>query len=130
MKPLEATIVDIDNHIRVRGIDEQEIYIEYVVDGVVYSRELKTDTKISFFSAGEGAHYSIGDKTPIFYDPQNPEIIASPRSISVGYYWLIAALIFLAITLLCLIIMLITRRKFLVTQEEYDKELEDLKRSK
>ena len=129
MEPLEATIVDIDLDMHVRGPNEQEIYIEYEVDGTVYNRELETDTAISF-EAGTGAHYSIGDKIPIFYDPQNPEIIASPRSQSVGIYWLIFALISLALTLFSLILVLKTRRRYLVTQEEYDKEGKELKKNK
>lgn len=129
MESLEATIVDVDYHIRRKGLDWQEIYIEYEVDGIVYSRELKTDTAISF-RAGSGAYYSIGDKVPIFYDPQNPEIIASPRSMSVGYFWLIFALFFLGLVLFSLWWMIKSRQKFLVTQEQYDKEGEELKRSK
>ena len=129
MEPLEATIVDIDLDIHVRGPNEQEIYIEYEVDGKVYNRELETDTAISF-EAGTAAHYSIGDKIPIFYDPQNPEIIASPRSQRVGMGWLIFALISLALALFCLILVLKTRRRHLVTQEEYDKEGKELKKNK
>ena len=129
MESLEAIIVDIDLDVHVRGPDEQEIYIEYVVDGVVYSRELETDTVISF-AAGSGAHYSVGDKIQIYYDPQNPEIIASPRSVVVGYFSLIFALFSLALVLFALWWMIKSRRKFLVTQEEYDKEGEELKRSK
>lgn len=129
MKSLEATIIDIDYVHHRRGPSEQEIYIEYVVDGIVYSRELKTDTAISF-AAGRGAYYSVGDKVQIFYDPQNPEIIASPRSVVVGYFWLIFALLFLGIVLLSLWWMIKSRQKFLVTQDEYDKEGEELKKSK
>ena len=129
MESIDATIVDVDLHVRRRGLDWQEIYIEYVVDGIVYSRELKTDTVISF-RAGSGAHYSVGDKIQIFYDSKNPENIASPRSMSVGIFWLIFSLIFLALVLFALIAILKTRRRFLVTQEEYDKEGEELKRSK
>ena len=129
MESLEATIVDVDHHVRRKGLNWQEIYIEYAVDGIVYSRELKTDTAISF-RAGSGAQYSVGDKVQIFYDPQNPEIIASPRSVSVGYFWLIFALFFLGLVLFALRWMIKTRRKFLVTQEEYDKEGEELKRRK
>ena len=129
MNSLEATIVDIDLDVRVRGPDGQEIHIEYIVDGVVYNRELETDTAISF-AAGTGAHYSVGDKIQIFYDPQNPEIIASPRSQSVGIFWLIFALLSLVLVLLALWWMIKSHRKFLVTQEEYDKEGEELKRSK
>ena len=129
MKPLEATIVDVDSHVRRKGLNWQEIYIEYAVDGIVYNRELKTDTAISF-RAGSGANYTVGDKVQIFYDPQNPEVIASPRSVSVGYFWLIFALFFLGLVLFALWWMIKSRRKFLVTQEEYDKEGEELKRSK
>ena len=129
MEPIEATIVDVDSHVRRRGLNWQEIYIEYAVDGIVYNRELKTDTAISF-RAGSGAHYSVGEKVQIFYNPQNPEIIASPRSVSVGYFWLIFALFFLGLVLFALWWMIKSRQKFLVTQEEYDKEGEELKRSK
>ena len=129
MKSLEATIVDIDIDIHVRGPDEQEIYIEYEVDGLVYSRELETDTAISF-NACTGARYSVGDKVPIFYDPQNPEIIASPRSVGVGYFCLIFALFFLAVVLFALWWMIKSRQKFLVTKEAYDQEGEEIKRSK
>ncbi len=129
MESLEATIVDVDSHVRRRGLNWQEIYIEYAVDGIVYNRELKTDTAISF-RAGRGAHYSVGEKVQIFYNPQNPEIIASPRSVSVGYFWLIFALFFLGLVLFALWWMIKSRQKFLVTQEEYDKEGEALKRSK
>lgn len=129
MKSLEATIVDIDLDIHVRGPNEQEIYIEYEVDGITYSRKLKTDTAISF-TVGSGAHYSVGEKLPIFYDPQDPKIIASPRSQNVGIFWLIFALLSLALVLFVLWWMIKSRRNFLVTQEEYDKEGEELKRSK
>ena len=129
MEPLEATIVDVDSHVRRRGLNWQDIYIEYAVDGIVYNRELKTDTAISF-RAGNGAHYSVGEKVQIFYDPQNPEIIASPRSVSVGYFWLIFALFSLCLVLFALWYVIKRRHKFLVTQEEYDKEGEELRRSK
>lgn len=129
MKPLEATIVDVDYHTHPKGLDWQEIYIEYAVDGIVYNRELKTDTAISF-RAGTGAHYSVGERVSIFYNPQNPEIIASPRSVSVGIFWLIFALFFLCLVLFALWYVIKRRHKFLVTQEEYDKEGEELKRSK
>ena len=71
MKPLEASIVHIDTATSTKGPDTQKIYISYVVNGIGYRRKLKTDTKISF-EAGYGAHYSVGDKIQIFYDPQNP----------------------------------------------------------
>jgi hypothetical protein len=129
MKSIEATIVDVDYHTRRKGLDWQEIYIEYEVDGIIYGRKLETDTVISF-RAGSGAHYSVGEKVPIFYNPQNPEIIASPRSVSVGIFWLIFALFFLGLVLFSLWWMIKSRQKFLVTQEEYDKEGEELKRSK
>ncbi len=129
MELLEATIVDVDSHVRSRGLNWQEIYIEYEVDGIVYNRELKTDTKISF-RVGSGAHYEVGEQVQIFYDPQNPEIIASPRSVRVGYFWFIFALLFLGLVLFALWWMIKHRRRFLVTQEEYKKEGEELKKQK
>lgn len=129
MQSIEATIVDIDLDIHIKGPDEQEIYIEYIVDEITYKRKLKTDTAISF-AAGIGAHYSVGDKIPIFYDPQNPEIIASPRSVSVGYFFLVFSSFFLLVVLFSLWRMIKRRHTFLVTQEEYDKEGEELKKIK
>ena len=121
MKSVEATIVDIDLDINVRGPDEQEIYITYEVDGIVYNRELSTDTTISF-AAGTGADYSVGDKLCIFYNPKNPNEIATPRSVDVGYGVLTFGLISFALLLLSLILILKNRQKFLVTEEEYEKE--------
>ena len=129
MVTIEATITDIDYRVHRRGPDEQEIYIEYVLDGIVYNRELSTDTGVSY-SAGTGADFSIGDKVTIFYDPQDPNVIASPRSVSVGYFWLIFGLCFLLFVLWLLWWMLKKRHSFLVTKEEYDKEVEDIKKRK
>ena len=112
MESLEATIVDIDYDMHIKGPDEQEIYIEYVVDGVVYKRELETDTTISF-SAGTGASYFVGDKVTIFYDPQNPEIIASPRSLAVGYFYLIISSLAFAFIFFIFCFMIKSHRRFL-----------------
>lgn len=129
MKPLEAVIVDIDLDVHIKGPDEQEIYIEYAVDGIVYKRKLETDTAISF-EAGRGAQYSIGDKVQIFYDPQNPEIIASPRSIGVGAFFAIIALLGLALVLYVLVKVLKNRRSYLITEEAYAEEGEALRGAK
>ena len=129
MLPLEATIVDIHLDIHTKGPNEQEIYVEYVVDGVAYGRELKTDTAVSF-EAGRGAHYAIGDKIPIFYDPQNPEIIASPRSMAVGVFFAAVALLGLVLVVIGLIVVVKNRRQYLVTREDYDQEGEALKASR
>ena len=129
MESLEATVVDVDYDVHVKGPDEQEIYIEYVVDGVTYRRELKTDTTISF-NAGTGAHYSVGDRVPILYDPQNPERIASPRSVAVGYFWMILSSAFFALVFFIFCYMIKKRRTFLVTQREYEREGAELKKVK
>ena len=129
MESLEATVIDVDYDVHVKGPNDQEIYIEYVVDGVVYQRELKTDAAISF-DAGTGAHYLVGDKVQILYDPQNPERIASPRSIAVGYFWLIFSSASFALVLFAFCSVMKRRRSFLVTRQEYKKEGEELKKSK
>ena len=129
MESIEATIVDIDLDIHVRGPNEQEIYVTYEVDDVVYSRELSTDTEISF-AAGTGAHYSVGDVIEIFYNPQNPNEIATPRSVNVGYSFMTIGLIILALVMVGLFFMLKNRRKFLVTEEEYENEKRKRKNSK
>lgn len=129
MESVVATIVDIDLDIHVRGPDEQEIYITYEVDGVTYNRELKTDAQISF-APGSGAHYSVGDRINIFYDPQNPEIIASSRSVKVGYFYMNFGVGGLALVLFSLGYMLRHSDRFLVTQKEYEKEEENLRKIK
>ena len=129
MMTLDATIVDINRIIHHKGPDEQEIFISYEVDGVTYERELRTDTAISF-SPGRGAHYSVGDKIEILYDPQNPMIIASPRSVGVGFFYMGIALFGLAVFVFGLVVMIRHSRSFLVTQEEYEKEKEDNEKAK
>lgn len=129
MEPLKATITDIDLKIHYKGPNEQEIFITYTVDGKVYNREWQTDTTVSF-GAGRAAHYSIGDEVDIFYDPQNPERIAAPRSMKVGYFWLFGSLFFLLLALWALFWMLRHHKRFLVTEEEYIEEGLELKRSK
>ena len=121
MERIEATIIDIDLDMHIRGPNEQEIYISYEVDGTVYERQLGTDTSVSF-AAGIGAHYSVGDKVEIFYDPQNPEVIASPRSVVVGYFYMGIFALSLAGGGWLLFFLLKHKRKFLVTQAEYEKE--------
>ncbi len=127
MKPAEATVVDVHLDVHVKGPDEQEIYISYEVDGVTYSRELKTDTQISF-AAGSGAHYSVGDKIKIFYDPQNPEVIASPRSVVVGYFYMAIGLLGLALVMFSLCCVLKRRREALMTPKEYEQEGLEIKK--
>ena len=129
MEPTQATIIDIDLDISVRGPDVQEIYIIYEVDGIVYNRELSTDTGISF-EAGTVAAYSIGDTVDIFYNPQNPNEIATPRSVAVGYGFMALGLIVLALVIVGFVAVMKKRRNFLVTQEEYEREKHERKNEK
>ena len=129
MKPIEATVVDVDWNYPRRGHPNQKIHITYEVDGATYSRKLGTDTKISF-SSGTYAHYSVGDKIGIFYDPQDPGVIASPRSLGVGYVCMCGASVFLVFVLFLLLWVVKHHRRFLVTQQEYEKEKEKRKMSK
>lgn len=129
MKPLKATIVEIDWDRHVRGPSEQEMMITYMVDGIAYTRELKTDTPISF-SPGMGAHYMPGDQIDIFYDPQNPEVIAVPRSISVGYFYMVISIIFLILMISALYFVLKNRKMFLITRDAYQKEKQKRKQDK
>lgn len=129
MTPTEATVVDIDWDIHYHGPSEQRLFITYEVDGAVYSRELETDAKVSF-SAGRGANYAVGDTVEIFYDPQDPEKIASPRSMGVGVFYLVIGLFGMVLVLFALFYMVKKRRTYLVTQEEYEKGKAEQKRKK
>ncbi len=127
MKPVEAQIADIDYDMHIKGPDEQVIYVTYEVDGKTYTRELKTDTGISF-SPGLGAHYSVGDTLEIFYDPEDPNVIAFSRSVYVGNYYMAISLFGLGLVFFALFAMLKHSRKYLVTQAEYENEKEEKKR--
>lgn len=128
MLPAQATIVDIDTRYHTKG-NVQRIFIEYFVDGVSYERELKTDTGLSL-APGIGSSYSVGEKLNIFYDPENPAVIASPQSVQRANVFLVLFSVFTAFSLVLLMICIKTRRRFLVTPEEYKKEGEELKRKR
>ena len=129
MESVVATIVDIDLDMHVKGPSEQEIYVIYEVDGVTYNRELKTDTPISF-APGTGTNFSEGDRIRIFYDPHDPETIASSLSVRVGYFYMNLGVAGLALMLFTLGYMLRHTDRFLVTQKEYEKEEENLRKIK
>jgi len=95
----------------------------------VYERQLRTDTSISV-SPGRGAHYSAGDTVKIFYDPHNPEVIAAPRSVGVGFFYMFIGLSGVALLVFALSAVLKKRRTFLVTEEAYRREKANAKKSK
>jgi len=121
MESVEATIIDIHLDFNRRRPDEQEISITYEVDGVVYNRELGTDTKISF-PAGTGTHYSVGDTLIIFYNPQNPNEIATPLSVSAGYFYLVIGLVSFVLFVAPLVMIIKNRQKYLITKQEFEKQ--------
>lgn len=129
MESVVATIVDIDLDAHIKGPDEQEIYVIYEVDGVTYNRELKTDTPISF-APGIGTDFSEGDRIRIFYDPHDPETIASSLSVRTGYFYMNLGVVGLALVLFTLGCMLKHTDRFLVTQKEYEEEGEKLRKIK
>lgn len=129
MESVVATIVDIDLDAHIKGPDEQEIYVIYEVDGVTYNRELKTDTPISF-APGIGTDFSEGDRIRIFYDPHDPETIASSLSVRAGYFYMNLGVVGLALMLFTLGCMLKHTDRFLVTQKEYEEEGEKLRKIK
>jgi len=132
MKPLEATIVHIDLDFKFNrrySYREQEIGIVYEVDGVTYNRQLKTDTVIAM-PPGLGTYYSLGEKIDIFYDPENPAVIAVPRSMEVACFWIVLGFALLVFFLCCFAMTKKRAKKFLLTQEEYEKEKEERKKRK
>ena len=120
MKTIEATVTEIDRENTRHGPDIQEIHITYKVNNKIYNRELKTDTTVSF-TAGIGTNYLVGDKLVIFYNPQDPNIIATPLSNKGSSHYLIICLIVLCLLVPSLINLIKRKSKFLVTQEEYEK---------
>lgn len=121
MVSTKATVVDMDWEHHVRGPHEQKLTVTYEVDGVTYERELSTDTKVSF-SAGRGANYSVGDSVTVLYDPQNPETIASPRSMTVTYFYTAVSLPLVALGGFFLVWMLMHTDRYMQTPKEYEKE--------
>ena len=128
MSPLDATVVDVDlERSSRRGHDYYTVYITYEVDGTVYERELETDTYASA-SPGFGANYSVGDKVDIFYNPQDPNIIASPRSVTVGYFYIGVSFVGMAVISYALYCVIKNKHSYLITQKEYEKEKAELKK--
>ena len=129
MLPIEAQIINIDLDLSVRGPNEQEIYITYEVDGIVYERELATDTLVSF-AAGTEANYSVGDFVEIYYNPEDPNQIASSRSASVANTFMWLGIAFLGFMLFLLYLIISGRKRFLITEEEYQREKRLMKKRK
>ena len=122
----QAKIVDIDWEHHMKAPDVQELQITYTVDGVPYTRQLGTDTQVSF-EPGRGAHYSPGDTITILYDPQDPTVIAAPQSLLVGGFYGLLGLGGLIFCAWCSGYLFRHRKRFLVSQEEYKKGKADRK---
>lgn len=123
------TDIKIDHYSFKYGNYEQEMQIVYVVDGKTYNRELATDTK-NAFEAGFRTHFSVGDVVEIYYNPENPMEIATELSSKHSVNTMIftgACLIFLVAICISVII---TRKRFLISEEEYKKEKADKKKIK
>lgn len=123
MLTTNATITDIktDHHSFKYGGYDQEMQIVYVVDGKTYNRELATDTKISF-QAGYKTHFTVGDVVEIYYNPENPMEIATELSSKHAVNTMIFSGAFLAFMVAILITAIIIRKRFLISEEEYEKE--------
>lgn len=123
MLTTNATITDIkiDHHSFKYGGYDQEMQIVYVVDGKTYNRELATDTKISF-QAGYKTHFTVGDVVEIYYNPENPTEIATELSSKHAVNTMIFSGAFLVFMVAILITAIIMRKKFLISEEEYEKE--------
>ncbi len=125
MLTTDAVITDIETDYHTGryslGRYEQKMQIDYTVDGKTYSRELSTDTSVAF-SAGYRTHFSVGDITEIYYDPQNPNVIATPLSRSTAFGYMIFSSISLLFFWKIFALVIVSRKKFLITKEEYQKE--------
>ncbi len=123
MLTTEATITDIktDHHSSKYGGYDQEMQIVYAVDGKIYSRELATDTPVAF-QAGYRTHFSVGDVVEIYYNPETPMEIATELSYKHALSMMIFSGAFIAVMIAVLITGIVTRKRFLITEEEYKKE--------
>lgn len=127
----DATITDIktDYHSSRYGGYDQEMQIVYAVDGKTYNRELATDTKIAF-QAGYRTHFSVGDVVKIYYNPENPMEIATELSSEHAVNMMIFSGAFLVFMVAILVTAIITRKRFLISEKDYEKERVDKKRIK
>lgn len=123
----EATIFDIDLNVSSRS-SRQDIYITYDIDGITYNREYESDGVFLSGTAGFRAHYSVGDTLEIYYDPNNPEIIAAPRSSTIIFCFLIIGMFGFLGILYALVSLFKNYRNFQITNEEYEKEKEELRK--
>ncbi len=123
------TEIKIDRHSTKYGGYDQEMQIVYVVDGKTYNRELATDTPMAS-EAGYRTHFSVGDVVEIFYDPEDPMTIATELTDKQAVGRMIFSGASLAFMVAILMIAIKTRKNFLITEEEYEKEKAAKKKTK
>ncbi len=117
----DAVITDIetDYHIgKYRSGHTQDIQISCTVDGITYNRNLGTDTAF-FGDAGKNTFFEVGDVIRIFYNPENPEQIATELSLKSsrrGLALFAGCLVFFTFVF---ILILKGRKNSRVTEEEY-----------
>lgn len=126
MQSNEAKIVDIEYDPGFRR-SSKDIYITYTIDGMTYNNQYKTEGML-IDDVSFQAHYSVGDTVEIFYDPNDPNIIAAPRSATVASGWLLVSVIPTIASICSLVYTLSNSHKYLVTQEEYKNEKEELRK--
>ncbi len=131
MLTTNATITEIkiDHHSSKYGGYDQEMQIVYEVDEQTYNRELATDTK-NAFQAGYRTNFSVGDVVEIYYNPENPLEIATELSDKHARNMMIFSGMSLAFMVAIFITGIITRKRFLITEEEYKKEKDAKKKTK
>ena len=81
-KPVEATIYSERDTISSSDKDEYTAYAEYTVDGVNYYEHL------SGFSHSGASKSKEGEKTTIYYNPENPKEIGLPSSKIIFYIFI------------------------------------------
>lgn len=90
------------NRYNIYGLEN--VYIKYIVDDTEYNQKLSTNKGISF--GGIITNFKVGDKTTIYYNPQNPKEIVTKESNKTGLFIAIYGLVTLIFGAAILIVVL------------------------
>lgn len=103
MKECEAIVTSVTTDINKNNVDNlKTVYVKYTIDSVEYNQELSTNTGISFGKLL--TNLQVGDKTVIYYNPENPTHIASKITQNTGLIIAIIGLVSFVFGLVLLIV--------------------------
>lgn len=91
-KECEATVTQVfKDYNRHNVFNLKNVYVKYIVNGTEYNQQLFTNKAVSV--GGVITNFKVGDKTTIYYNPQNPKEIITKESNKTGLFIAIYGLV-------------------------------------